>query len=144
MTNIFSELKNMNHQLSNALSTMFLRRLDIFLHSDTHVLQNPQKGVGCEFPIYQLGFFPHIYHNENLFRSIGLCKNLIVRIDFSCVLTNLEIFPQNHSADFGHFGQNAQNRFLNIKIFIFFQENDIGLERAQRYRLSIPNNGFFI
>ena len=60
MTNIFSELKNMNHQLSNALSTMFLRRLDIFVHSDTHVLQNPQNPSSTDFSIYQLGFLPHI------------------------------------------------------------------------------------
>ena len=61
MANIFSEFKNMNHLLSNALSTMLLRRLDIFLHFGTYVFQNPQKAVGCDFPIYQLDFLPHIY-----------------------------------------------------------------------------------
>ena len=61
MTDIFSELKNMNHQLSNALSTMFLRRLDIFVHSDTHVLQNPQNPPSSIFRVYQRDFFPHIY-----------------------------------------------------------------------------------
>ena len=78
-------------------------------------------------------FQNHIYYNENLFRSIELCWVIIIRIDFSHDLTNFELIPQNHSADFGHFGQNAQNRFLNIKIFIFFQENDIGLKSDQRY-----------
>ena len=86
----------------------------------------------------------HIYYNENLFRSIELCWVIIIRIDFSHDLTNFELIPQNHSADFGHFGQNAQNPILNIKNFYFFQENDIGLKSAQRYGLSIPNNGFFI
>ena len=47
MINIFSELKKVKYQLSNALSTMFLRRLDIFLHFETYVFQNPQKRGSC-------------------------------------------------------------------------------------------------
>ena len=85
-----------------------------------------------------------IYHNEKLFRSIELWWVIIIRIEFSHDLTNIELFPQNHSTDFGHFSQNAENPILNIKIFYFFQENDIGLKSAQRYGLLIPNNGFFI
>ena len=60
MTNIFSELKNMNHQFSNALSTMLLRRLDIFLHFETYVFENPQKYTGPDFQVYQLDFLPHM------------------------------------------------------------------------------------
>ena len=61
MTDIFSELKNMNHQLSNALSTMLIRRLHIFLHFETYVFENPQKAVSSDFRIYQCDFVPHIY-----------------------------------------------------------------------------------
>ena len=85
-----------------------------------------------------------IYHNEKLFRSIELWWVIIIRIEFSHDLTNIELFPQNHSTDFEHFSQNAQNPILNIKIFYFFPENDISLKSAQRCGLSIPNNGFFI
>ena len=64
MTNIFSELKNMNHQLSNAPSTVLLRRLDIFLHFETYVFQNPPKPVSGQDTIYQLDFLPHIYMRQ--------------------------------------------------------------------------------
>ena len=47
MINIFLELKNMNHHLSNALSTMFLRRLDIFLHFEAYVFEDAQKAASC-------------------------------------------------------------------------------------------------
>ena len=65
MTNIFSELKNMNHQLSNAPSTMFLRHLVMFLHFETYALANPQKAA--EFPKSgcQLDFLPHIYNGAD-------------------------------------------------------------------------------
>ena len=68
MINIFSELKKVNYQLSNALSTMFLRRLDIFLHFETYVFQNPQKASSTDFHIYQLDFLPHIYMNVVILR----------------------------------------------------------------------------
>ena len=84
------------------------------------------------------------YHNEKLFGSIELWWVIIIRIEFSHDLTNIELFPQNHSTDFERFSKNAQNPILNIKNFYFFRENDIGLKSAQRYGLSIPNNGFFI
>ena len=47
MTNVFSKFKNMNDQLSNAPSTMFLRCLVMFLHFDTYVFEIPvsQSGV---------------------------------------------------------------------------------------------------
>ena len=61
MTNIFSELKNMNHQFSNAPSTALLRRLDIFLHFETCVLENSQKGGVSPKSGAQLDFLPHIY-----------------------------------------------------------------------------------
>eukprot|EP00493_Phyllostaurus_siculus_P024131 UN24468 len=51
----------MDHQLSNALSTIFLRRLDIFLHFETYAFEDPQNPALCDFPIYQLDFLPHIY-----------------------------------------------------------------------------------
>ena len=65
MINIFSELKKVNYQLSNALSTMFLRRLDIFLRFDTYVFENPQKEASTDFPIHQLHFLPHIAEVTN-------------------------------------------------------------------------------
>ena len=42
MTNIFSELKNMDHQLARALSTMLKLRLAVFLHFDKHAIENAQ------------------------------------------------------------------------------------------------------
>ena len=65
-------------------------------------------------------------------------------MEFSHDLTNIELFPQNHSTDFERFSTNAQNPILNIKNFDFFRENGIGLKSAQRYGLSIPNNDFLI
>ena len=77
MTNIFLGFKNMDHQLSNALSTMFLRRLVMFLHFDTYMLEYPQKEVSCLNEVYQLSFFPHIellkeYHIEKSFGAHAL------------------------------------------------------------------------
>ena len=43
MKNIFLVSESMEHQLSNALSTMFLRHLVTFLHFETYALANPQK-----------------------------------------------------------------------------------------------------
>ena len=50
----------MNHRLFNALSTMLLRRLLMFLQFDRYVIENPQNPSFCHFPIYQLDFLPHI------------------------------------------------------------------------------------
>ena len=61
MTNIFLELKNMNHQLSNALSTMLLRRLDMLLHFETYVFKNTQKPASSPISGVELDFLPHIY-----------------------------------------------------------------------------------
>ena len=47
MTNIFSELKNMDHQLASALSTMLKLRLVVFLHFDKHAVENAQKAMLC-------------------------------------------------------------------------------------------------
>ena len=66
MTNIFSELKNMNHQFSNALSTMLLRRLDMFLHFDTYAFESAQKVMSCMIPRYQSGF---LTQNVDFIRS---------------------------------------------------------------------------
>ena len=66
MTNIFSELKNMNHQFSNALSTMLLRRLAMFLHFDTYAFESAQKVMSCMIPIYQSGF---LTQNVDFIRS---------------------------------------------------------------------------
>ena len=43
MTNIFLNFKNMNHQLLNALSTMLLRGLVLFIYFQTYVFENTQK-----------------------------------------------------------------------------------------------------
>ena len=61
MTNIFLGSESMEHQLSNALSTMFLRHLVLFLHFETYALPNRQKKAfsGGSWP--QLDFLPHIY-----------------------------------------------------------------------------------
>ena len=56
MTGIFVELKNMNHQLSNALSTMFLGRLVVLLHLETYAFESVSKAVSCVIPIHQTGF----------------------------------------------------------------------------------------
>ena len=82
-----------------------------------------------------------IYHNENLFRSIELWRVIIVRIEFSHDLTNIELFPQNHSTDLAKL---VKIPFWTSKNFIFFRKNDIGLKSGKRYGLSIPNNIFSI
>ena len=56
MTNIFSELKNMDHQLASALSTILKLRLVVFLHSDEHAVENVQKAMLWMIPICQFGF----------------------------------------------------------------------------------------
>ena len=56
MTDIFVELKNMNHQLSNALSTMFLGRLFVLLHLETYAFESVSKAVSCVIHIHQTGF----------------------------------------------------------------------------------------
>ena len=56
MTNIFLESESMDHRLSNALSTVFLLSLVIFLNFDTHALKSVQKAMECMRPIYQPGF----------------------------------------------------------------------------------------
>ena len=57
MTNVFSKFKNMNDQLSNAPSTMFLRCLVMFLHFYTYAFESAQKAMSCMIPIYQSGVF---------------------------------------------------------------------------------------
>ena len=57
----FEGSESMDHQLSNALSTMFLRHLVMFVHFEIYALANAQKDgfsgkSGC-----QLGFLPHMY-----------------------------------------------------------------------------------
>ena len=47
----------MNLQLSNALSTMLLRGLDIFLHFDTYAFESAQKAMLCMIVICQSGVF---------------------------------------------------------------------------------------
>ena len=64
MTNIFLNFKNMNHQLSNALSAMFLRRLVIFLYFRTCVFDNSQKNAFSGGSGPQLDFLPHIYMRQ--------------------------------------------------------------------------------
>ena len=57
MTNIFSNFKNINDQLSNAPSNMLLRCLVMFLHFYTYAFENAQKAMSCMIPIYQSGVF---------------------------------------------------------------------------------------
>ena len=56
----FLRRESMDHRLSNALSTVFLRRLDIFLHFETYMFENPHKPASCHNGVYQLSFLPHI------------------------------------------------------------------------------------
>ena len=59
-TSALKSLGYKENQISNAISTMFLRRLNIFLHFETYVFQNSQKRGSTVFHIYQLGFLPHM------------------------------------------------------------------------------------
>ena len=56
----------MNHELSNALSTMFPRRLVISLHFDTYAFESAQKAMLCMITIGQFGVFTQ---NVDLIRS---------------------------------------------------------------------------
>ena len=56
--------ESMDHQLSNALSTMFLRHLVMFLHFETYALANPQKAWFSPKSGPQLDFLPHIYMRQ--------------------------------------------------------------------------------
>ena len=56
MNNIFSELKNMDHQFASALSTMLKLGLVVFLHVDKHAVERAQKAMLCMIPICQFGF----------------------------------------------------------------------------------------
>ena len=60
MSNIFSELKKMSHQFSNALSTMFQLRLVEILHFDTFPLESAQKSMFCMISICRIGFLTSI------------------------------------------------------------------------------------
>ena len=70
MTNIFLGSESMDHQLLNALSTMFLRHLVMFLHFETYALANPQKAGVLPKSGVELDFLPHIYFgNESNLRA---------------------------------------------------------------------------
>ena len=75
MTNIFLELKNMIHQFSNALPTMFLRCLGMFLHFDTFALESAQKAMLCMITICQSGVFSQnvdfIRSDEASYQNVG-------------------------------------------------------------------------
>ena len=75
MTNIFLGSESMEHQLSNALSTMFLRHLVTFLHFEIYAFSNPQKAVlpGGSGP--QLDFLPHMYENPLAWETISCEEN---------------------------------------------------------------------
>ena len=60
MTNIFSELKNMDHQLASTLSTMLKLRLVMFLHFDKHAVENAEKAMLCMIPIIMPIWLPDI------------------------------------------------------------------------------------
>ena len=68
MSNIFSELKKMSHQFSNALSTMFQLRLVEILHFDTFPLKSAQKSMFCMISIYRFGF---LTSNVDFIRNIN-------------------------------------------------------------------------
>ena len=63
----------MDHQLSNALSTMSPRHLVMFLHFETYALTNPQKpGLSGKSGV-ELDFLPHIYEAGS---QVGIPENL--------------------------------------------------------------------
>ena len=78
MTNIFSELKNMDHQLASALSTMLKLRLVVFLHFDKHAVENAQKAMLCMIPICQFGF---LTPNVDFIRSNEAVEALLRMFD---------------------------------------------------------------
>ena len=75
MTNIFSKFKNMNNQLYNAPSTMFLRCLVMFLHFDTYAFESAQKVMSCMVLTYQSGVFSQyvdfISSDEASYKNFG-------------------------------------------------------------------------
>ena len=81
MTNIFSKLKNMDHQLASALSTILKLRLVVFLHFDKHAVENAQKVMLCMIPICQFGFLTlnfDLSETTRLFRHpIGMLGTIL-------------------------------------------------------------------
>ena len=74
MTDIFVELKSMNHQLSNGLSTMSLGRLVMLPHLETHAFEIVYKAGSCVMPIHQTGF---LTSNGGFIRGDGIsCRNV--------------------------------------------------------------------
>ena len=69
MTKVFLGSESMEHQLSNALSTMFLRHLVMFLHFETYALANPQKPALSGGSGVELDFLPHIYETGSQVES---------------------------------------------------------------------------
>ena len=49
MINIFLGIKTMNHELSNALLTILSLPLDVVLHFETNVFENPKRMVPVLF-----------------------------------------------------------------------------------------------
>ena len=89
-------------------------------------------------------FQNHIYHNENLFRTIDLRWVIYIRITFSHDFAILQPFPQNHIQDLASKTQNLKNSIFRAMTFKIFLEINISLKSGQRYGLSIPNNDFSI
>ena len=79
MINIFSELKKVNYQLSNALSTMFLRRLDIFLRFDTYVFENPQKAASCTLS-YMRQEVKLVYRKQTKPRILRILEHICLKV----------------------------------------------------------------
>ena len=78
----FLESKSMEHQLSNALSTMFLRHLVMFLHFETYALANPQKYPLPPISGPQLDFLPHITRSTN---QGGVRQGLKILVTFCSI-----------------------------------------------------------
>ena len=80
MTNIFLESESMDHQLSNALSTMSLRHLVMFLHFETYAFAYPQKKGFSGKSGVELDFLPHIYTYKYL-RNILRKQDMYVLVN---------------------------------------------------------------
>ena len=70
----------MDHQLSNALSTMFLRRLVMFLHFETYVFENPQNPLSTDFHIYMRKEVKLVYRFVTGSRILGIFEHICFKV----------------------------------------------------------------
>ena len=74
--NIFLGSESMDRHLSNALSTMFLWHLVMFLHFESYAFSNAQKAVLPGGSGVELDFLPHIYTIMKSCSEQSSCRDL--------------------------------------------------------------------